>query len=214
MPRGKKSLKTYTIFTKFSWIMQFDQSICPTKMVNLDADSLYWWTAPGLWIFQILFIPYQTYDSACRKNSMRVFTVLHIHFITSGSPLDLLYSRLICRVTYDIHFVTSPLDLLHSRLICSYIWVRSGNCSCLVTWFCYQLIAKPGNKTATVSWPDPYDIHFVTISLELLYSRSVMQSNMISILLPVPRICCTVGQWCRVISILLSVLWICSIVGQ
>ena len=37
-----------------------------------------------------------------------------------------------------------------------YIWVRSRNCGCLVTWFCYQLIAKPGNKTATVSWPDPY----------------------------------------------------------
>ena len=37
------------------------------------------------------------------------------------------------------------------------IWVRSQNCGCLVTWFCYQLIAKPGNKTATVSWPDPYD---------------------------------------------------------
>ena len=36
------------------------------------------------------------------------------------------------------------------------IWVRSWNCHCLVTWFCYQLIAKPGNKTATVSWPDPY----------------------------------------------------------
>ena len=36
------------------------------------------------------------------------------------------------------------------------IWVRSGNCRCLVTWFCYQLIAKPGNKTAAVSWPDPY----------------------------------------------------------
>ena len=29
------------------------------------------------------------------------------------------------------------------------------SCGCLVTWFCYQLIAKPGNKTATVSWPDP-----------------------------------------------------------
>ena len=25
-----------------------------------------------------------------------------------------------------------------------------------VTWFCYQLIAKPGNKTAALSWPDPY----------------------------------------------------------
>ena len=31
------------------------------------------------------------------------------------------------------------------------IWVRSRNCGCLVTWFCYQLIAKPGNNTATVS---------------------------------------------------------------
>ena len=38
------------------------------------------------------------------------------------------------------------------------IWVRSRNCGCLDTWFCYQLIAKPGNKTATVSWPDPYII--------------------------------------------------------
>ena len=38
------------------------------------------------------------------------------------------------------------------------IWVRSRNCGCLVTWFCYQLIAKPGNKTAAVSWPDPYTL--------------------------------------------------------
>ena len=37
-----------------------------------------------------------------------------------------------------------------------HIWVRSRNWGCLVTWFCYQLIAKPGNKTAAVSWPDPY----------------------------------------------------------
>ena len=35
------------------------------------------------------------------------------------------------------------------------LWVRTRNCGCLVTWFCYQLIAKPGNKTAAVSWPDP-----------------------------------------------------------
>ena len=39
-----------------------------------------------------------------------------------------------------------------------HIWARSQNCDCLVTWFCYQLIVKPGNKTAAVSWPDPYDI--------------------------------------------------------
>ena len=36
------------------------------------------------------------------------------------------------------------------------IWVRSRNCGCLVTWFWYQLIAKPGNKTAADSRPDPY----------------------------------------------------------
>ena len=35
------------------------------------------------------------------------------------------------------------------------MWVRSRNCGCLVTWFCYQLIAKPGNKTAPVPWLDP-----------------------------------------------------------
>ena len=38
------------------------------------------------------------------------------------------------------------------------IWVRPRNCGCLVTRFCYQLIAKPGNKAAAVLWPDPYDI--------------------------------------------------------
>ena len=37
------------------------------------------------------------------------------------------------------------------------IWVRSRNCGHLVTWFCYQLIAKPGNKTAAVPWPDPFN---------------------------------------------------------
>ena len=42
----------------------------------------------------------------------------------------------------------------HMKHECT-IWVRSWNCGCLVTWFCYQLIAKPGNKTAAVSWPDP-----------------------------------------------------------
>ena len=36
------------------------------------------------------------------------------------------------------------------------IWVRSGRWACLVTWFCYQRIAKPGNKTVPPSWPDPY----------------------------------------------------------
>ena len=35
------------------------------------------------------------------------------------------------------------------------MWVGSLRWGCLVTWFCYQLIAKPGNKTAAPLWPDP-----------------------------------------------------------
>ena len=38
------------------------------------------------------------------------------------------------------------------------IWVRSRWCAFLVTWFCYQIIAKPGGKTGSPSWPDPYYI--------------------------------------------------------
>ena len=51
----------------------------------------------------------------------------------------------------------NPIGYKENTLISKDTWVRSRNCGCLVTWFCYQLIAKPGNKTATVSWPDPYD---------------------------------------------------------
>ena len=46
---------------------------------------------------------------------------------------------------------------ISTLLMDCWIWVMSRNWGCLVTWFCYQLIAKPGNKTATVSWPDPYE---------------------------------------------------------
>ena len=35
-------------------------------------------------------------------------------------------------------------------------YIRSRRWGCLVTWFCYQMIAKPGNKTAAPSWPDSY----------------------------------------------------------
>ena len=43
------------------------------------------------------------------------------------------------------------------------LWVKNmGRVTELrLSWFCYQLIAKPGNKTATVPWPDPYDLYFI-----------------------------------------------------
>ena len=56
------------------------------------------------------------------------------------------------------------LHWLNSLWSSDSIWVRSWNCGCLVTWFCYQLIAKPGNKTTRVSWPDPYRPWYRSIS--------------------------------------------------
>ena len=42
--------------------------------------------------------------------------------------------------------LTSAISLLMNDEKCKYLtWVRSQRCACLVTWFCYHLIAKPGN---------------------------------------------------------------------
>ena len=49
------------------------------------------------------------------------------------------------------------------------IWARSRRCGCLVTWFCYQLIAKPGNKTAAPPWLDPYKLSYVCLHKVFLW---------------------------------------------
>ena len=63
-----------------------------------------------------------------------------------------------CWVVQERH--NSIANALELRLSCTNpticIWVKSRNCDCLVTWFCYQLIAKPGNKRAAVPWFDPF----------------------------------------------------------
>ena len=46
-------------------------------------------------------------------------------------------------------------DVICTTLVL-YMWVGSRNCGCLVAWFCYQFMAKPGSRTAAVPWPDPY----------------------------------------------------------
>ena len=53
-----------------------------------------------------------------------------------------------------------------------YIWFKSRRCGCLVTWFCYQMIAKPGYQTAAPSWPDPY---VYTNILSRVYSSLCLQ---------------------------------------
>ena len=60
------------------------------------------------------------------------------------------------RLSYGAPFVSSFVKNcpLIKKFDCR--WVRSWRCDCLVTWFCYQLIAKPSNKTATLPWADSF----------------------------------------------------------
>ena len=73
-----------------------------------------------------------------------------------GSKRHIFFSFLTLKCTWDWGNVGKKVHG-HQTVGLSLIlmWVRSRNCGCLVTWFCYQLIAKPGNKTAAVPWPDP-----------------------------------------------------------
>ena len=41
------------------------------------------------------------------------------------------------------------------------LWVKPWRCCCLVPWFCYQWIAKPGNKTVAPPWLDIYFVHIM-----------------------------------------------------
>ena len=59
----------------------------------------------------------------------------------------------------DAHTVPTGLWIVSFELYhVMSIWVKSRRFGCIVTWFWYQLIAKPGNKTAAPSWLDPYHI--------------------------------------------------------
>ena len=49
------------------------------------------------------------------------------------------------------------------------IQIRSWRCDCLFTWFCYQMIAKPGNKVAAPLWPGPYILYFLGTGAIALY---------------------------------------------
>ena len=49
-----------------------------------------------------------------------------------------------------------------------YILVGSRRWGCLVTWFCYHLITKPGDKTVAPSWPDPYICIYIYIYIYIM----------------------------------------------
>ena len=62
---------------------------------------------------------------------------------------------------FDEIFITGCIGSFHfDNFQCSQWWIFHQNedfsVSVLVAWSCYQLMAKPGSRTAAVPWPDPY----------------------------------------------------------
>ena len=75
----------------------------------------------------------------------------------------------VCRIK-RVHL----LLLLQSTWISIWVWSRRG--TCLVTWFCYQKIAKPGNKTGPPSWPYP---HHQWVCAKFSYLLTILLINLI-----------------------------------
>ena len=135
------------LWDRGSMILKFgnrvDSSSRHSTGIGVFWPNFIMWTVPpivqvlAIWLFFLARLVWK-YISACllsRSSLIKIFlSPLFLRFLSIGS-------------CYNSTLVA---------LDCITIWVRSRNCSCLVTWFCYQLIAKPGDKTATVSWPDPY----------------------------------------------------------
>ena len=94
----------------------------------------------------------------CREitNDTGFFTKKHLFFSCN-------YMMMTMQITITVAHDTSTLEN---------IWVWSRICSCPVTWFCYQLIAKPGDKTAAVPWPDPPT---ASILIQTIFHRTWLQ---------------------------------------
>ena len=99
----------------------------------------------------------------------RLLTLLYHGYM----PSNLEINDYVHATTLQNYFLTLPYKCVVPAISFSFnrrIWVRPRNCGCLVSWFCYQLIAKPGNKTAAVPWPDPYQFNYKNFKNHIQYS--------------------------------------------
>ena len=80
----------------------------------------------------------------------------------------------------------------------TFIWVKTRICGCLVTWFCYQMIAKPGNKTATPLWPDTYQVTPCSVGSQCL---EMSWGHKLTIFFIYSLTCGSVFSWVGVFSL-------------
>ena len=77
---------------------------------------------------------------------------------TQVGPMLVPWTLLSGSVWYGFGFTLCVLNCVGEKLI----WLRSWRLAFHVTWFCYHLMAKPGNKTGAPSWPEPYALLWST----------------------------------------------------
>ena len=71
---------------------------------------------------------------------------------------------------------TEPRKVCFFSIRVIFTWVGSGGCNCLVSWFCYQLIAKPGNKTVAPPWPNTHPFEVITYIIHSSSSKQLQQA--------------------------------------
>ena len=106
-------------------------------------------------------------------------------------------------------------DVICATLVL-YMWVGSRNCGCLVAWFCYQFMAKPGSRTAAVPWTDPYVfIVYMThrLSVYIWYGHTndalILVTSYLHIHFSYVHECILTALYCAVFVLLMHVfLWL------
>ena len=87
----------------------------------------------------------------------------HTAFFCSTLMIIPFIITVVTMATMELLYIFSQKPQRQMTLQPFIIWVGSWRGRCLVTWFCYQLIEKPGNNPATL--PCPTQIQFAINSL-------------------------------------------------
>ena len=153
--RGEQEVMPHTPLCK---IFQHSSCLKGILLIRKSNGRHSGWLCKGmLYVIQCVdcLTPLHVIFSEGTKTS--IYILCHSPTLAWHSNWNYSSSKKITNLFYIVYIMGADvLATQGARASATMIWVRSRNCGCLVTWFCYQLIAKPGNKTAAVSWPDSY----------------------------------------------------------
>ena len=119
--------------------------------------------------------------SSLPRKLMAELCVLEVAISNCKLPMISRVRLVLKSPAWGIHFTDRHTHTQRQRLFVNStnnIWVSSRNYCCLVTWFCYQLIAKPDKKTAAVSWHCLYKNNGILFEKSDVMIRSTLVSHL------------------------------------